>query len=152
MAFGSESPAPLHGVTCRLCDGTAFSTWTAKTKRADAGRALSLGGPVEELSETKMHKSGRLAQITIRGPKAQKTLTGNQFRDLFGPSGRSTWFTRVELSGDWIVADGRGFGHGVGMCQVGASKLAGAARAHRAILAHYYPGAVVALLYPVHES
>jgi stage II sporulation protein D len=151
-AFGDESPAPLRGVTCGLCDGTQFSTWTARVKRADAGRTLALGGPIEEVSASKVHQSGRLAQVTLLGPKGQKTLTGNQFRDLFGAAGRSTWFTRIELSGDWLVVDGRGFGHGVGMCQVGASKLASAARGHLAILAHYYPDAVIGLLYPVHES
>jgi stage II sporulation protein D len=147
-AFGDESPEPLAGVVCGLCEGTQFSTWSARVRRSDAGRALQLGGPVEELSDSKTHPSGRLAQITVRGPKTAKTLTGNQLRDVFGPAGRSTWFTSLELGGDWLVAEGRGFGHGVGMCQVGASKLAGAGRGYRAILAHYYPGAQLSWLFP----
>jgi stage II sporulation protein D len=151
-AFGDESPAPLRGVACGLCDGTQFSRWTAKIGRAEAGRVLLLGGPVEELLDATLHPSGRLAAVTVRGRKGQKALTGNQARDLFGPAGRSTWFTALEIRGEWIFADGRGFGHGAGMCQVGASKLASAGRNHQAILAHYYPGASLAWLYPVHES
>jgi stage II sporulation protein D len=38
---------------------------------------------------------------------------------------------------------GRGFGHGVGLCQYGACGMAGAGRGYREILAHYYPGAML---------
>jgi peptidoglycan hydrolase-like amidase len=43
---------------------------------------------------------------------------------------------------------GRGFGHGVGLCQIGADGMASAPHYHtfRQILAHYYPGASVAPL------
>jgi stage II sporulation protein D len=151
-AFGDESVEPLRGVKCGLCEGTQFSTWSARVKRSDAGRALSFGGPVTEQSDVVVHPSGRLASVNLHGTNVSRKLTGNQFRDLFGPAGRSTWFTRMEISGDSIVVEGRGFGHGVGLCQVGASKLAAAGRGHRAILAHYYPSAVIGRLYPVDES
>jgi stage II sporulation protein D len=151
-AFGDESIPPLRGVTCGFCDGTQFAQWTAKVKRADAGRALSLGGPVTALADHKLHPSGRLAQVDVRGDKASRKITGNQLRDLLGPAGRSSWFTKAEVSGDWIVAEGRGFGHGAGMCQVGAAKLASAGRSAHWILAHYYPDALLGWLYPVHES
>ena len=45
-----------------------------------------------------------------------------------------------------------GFGHGAGMCQVGASRLGAAGRACRDILARYYPGSRAGWLYPVDES
>ena len=38
---------------------------------------------------------------------------------------------------------GGGWGHGVGLCQVGAAVMADRGRDHRAILAHYYPGAAL---------
>jgi stage II sporulation protein D len=151
-AFGDEAPPPLGGARCGLCDGTQFSTWSARAKRADMGRALGLGGPVVDITDASFHKSGRLAQIVAKGSTASKKVTANQFRDLFGSAGRSTWFTRIEVSGDWIVVDGRGFGHGAGMCQVGASRLAGAGRGFQAILSRYYPESTLGWLYPVHES
>lgn len=151
-AFGDESPEPLRGVRCGLCEQSQFGTWTARVGRAEGGRQAGLGGPVDELLDARLLPSGRLAAVTVRGGQAEKTLTGNQVRDLFGPAGRSSWFTSLEIRGDAIVAHGRGFGHGAGMCQVGAAKLASAGRGHQAILAHYYPGAAIAWLYPVHES
>jgi stage II sporulation protein D len=151
-AFGDEAPLPLRGVACGLCDGTQFSTWSARVKRSDAGKALGLGGPVTALIDATFHPSGRLDQIVAEGGGSSKRVGPNQFRDLFGPAGRSTWFTRIDVAGEHIVVEGRGFGHGAGMCQVGASRLAAAGRTCGAILARYYPGASVGWLYPVHES
>jgi stage II sporulation protein D len=151
-AFGDESPAPLRGVPCGLCDGTQFSTWSARVKRADAGKALGLGGPLSALVDATWHPSGRLAGIVAQGGTASRKVAPNQFRDLFGAAGRSTWFTKIELSGDVVAVEGRGFGHGAGMCQVGASKLAAAGRSCRDILARYYPESRVGWLYPVDES
>ena len=39
-----------------------------------------------------------------------------------------------------ILAEGRGNGHGVGMCQAGALEMAAEGRAYTAILGHYYRG------------
>ena len=43
--------------------------------------------------------------------------------------------------------DGRGFGHGVGLCQFGAQGLAKAGYNEFSILAFYYPGSRVARAY-----
>jgi stage II sporulation protein D len=151
-AFGDESAAPLRGAGCGFCEGTQFSTWSAKVRRSDAGRALELGAPIGEVDAADVHASGRLGSIIVRGGGREKRLTGNQFKELFGAAGRSTWFTRITIDGDYLVCDGRGYGHGVGMCQVGAQRLAAARRDHASILAHYYPGATLGLLYPLDGS
>lgn len=47
-------------------------------------------------------------------------------------------------SGDWseVVLHGRGWGHGVGLCQIGAAVMASEGYSYRRILEHYYPGTV----------
>ena len=50
----------------------------------------------------------------------------------------------VDREDDRIVLTGAGWGHGVGLCQIGAAVMADAGKAYREILAHYYPGATVA--------
>jgi len=47
----------------------------------------------------------------------------------------------VEVKGGTVFIRGRGFGHGVGMCQYGAQKQAALGRSAAEILMHYYPGA-----------
>ena len=53
---------------------------------------------------------------------------------------RSPYFA-VQLVGEDFMLEGRGWGHGVGMCQWGAAELARRGLSAREILAYYYPGA-----------
>lgn len=50
---------------------------------------------------------------------------------------RSTFFS-VREEGDKVVLEGRGFGHGVGLCQEGSMRMALAGRSYADILRHYY--------------
>jgi SpoIID/LytB domain protein len=42
-----------------------------------------------------------------------------------------------------IILDGKGWGHGVGMCQIGAAVMGHQGYTYRQILGHYYPGAEI---------
>ncbi len=53
----------------------------------------------------------------------------------------------VHLNGDMILITGRGYGHGVGLCQWGAQALARAGHQEYTILSFYYPGAGVTKAY-----
>jgi stage II sporulation protein D len=55
----------------------------------------------------------------------------------------STWF-EVSRQGDTFSFHGRGWGHGVGLCQKGAAAMAAQGRTMREILAQYFPGAEAA--------
>ena len=46
----------------------------------------------------------------------------------------------IVYDGDDIVLNGRGWGHGVGLCQIGAAMMAARGYDYRQILEHYYPG------------
>ncbi len=46
-----------------------------------------------------------------------------------------------------IVLKGKGWGHGVGMCQIGAAVMGHQGYSYQDILTHYYPGAEIHLLY-----
>ncbi len=52
----------------------------------------------------------------------------------------STWF-EVSQQGDHFLFHGRGYGHGVGLCQKGSAAMAAAGRSTEQILAQYFPGA-----------
>jgi SpoIID/LytB domain protein len=47
----------------------------------------------------------------------------------------------VEKDGADFVLKGKGWGHGVGLCQIGAAMMADKGYDYKQILAHYYPGA-----------
>lgn len=53
----------------------------------------------------------------------------------------------VKVIGETVIINGRGFGHGVGMCQYCAKAMAERGEDHRAMLARFYPGAQIKNLY-----
>jgi stage II sporulation protein D len=52
---------------------------------------------------------------------------------------RSAWFS-LKADGDSIKLTGRGYGHGVGLCQEGAMVMAGKGYSYNDIITFYYPG------------
>jgi len=89
--------------------------------------------------------SGRVARLRLSGLQPD-VIAGDQFRLAIGATKlRSTAFT-VEKQGDRLRFTGRGFGHGVGMCVIGAGRRALRGETAAAILAQYYPGLELTLL------
>jgi stage II sporulation protein D len=93
--------------------------------------------------------SGRVTRLQIRSDAAVYEVTkGNIRRVLELSGGRGPlWSTAFELtpmerSGrlTQLTATGRGWGHGVGMCQWGAMQRSREGHSFRDILAYYYPG------------
>ena len=78
-------------------------------------------------------ESGRIREITVGG----KRLRATEFRLLYGLN--STDITFV-FGKDSITMKTRGFGHGVGMSQVGANSMAQQGYNYKDILMHYYKG------------
>jgi SpoIID/LytB domain protein len=49
----------------------------------------------------------------------------------------------VDREASRFILTGAGWGHGVGLCQIGAAVMAAGGKTYREILAHYYPGTTV---------
>ena len=70
-------------------------------------------------------------------------IPSNKFRLAIDPNIiRSTNF-KVKIKGDIAIFEGRGWGHGVGMCQWGAYFMAKRGFKAEDILRFYYPGAKI---------
>jgi SpoIID/LytB domain protein len=90
--------------------------------------------------------SGRIQTLAIVGDKTTVEVSGDlRIRRLLGGL-KSTLFD-VKRDGRSFVFRGAGFGHGVGMCQLGAIGMAQAGKTRDQILAHYYRGTHVHKLY-----
>ena len=88
--------------------------------------------------------SGRVKTMTFKGTKGQAGLSGNELRSLFGL--KSTLFT-AKLQGSQVVFEGFGFGHGLGISQWGAKRLAADGMKYGDILHHYYAGVTLKKIY-----
>jgi stage II sporulation protein D len=91
---------------------------------------------------------GRIRLLKIQTDKGPILIKGDKVRWAMRPSATdekilpSASFT-VKLAGGKVTAQGKGFGHGVGLCQVGAIGRAKANQNFRQIIEAYYTGVQV---------
>lgn len=142
QASPAASPAPREGAFPTMgaaCSESSLSHWTitlplpasttvAVVERAASGRVLRM----------------RLGERLLEGDEIRRAL---RFQDLQGRwvNLYSTAFRLTHSEAGW-VAEGWGWGHGVGMCQWGARGMARAGRGYVEILTHYFPGTSLAMV------
>lgn len=101
-------------------------------------------GTITDLIPLTRGVSGRISRLKIVGSK-QSRIIGKELlirRWLSQSHLYSSNFT-VERSGSHFILHGCGWGHGVGLCQIGAANMAAHGYDFRQILAHYYPNAKI---------
>ena len=87
-------------------------------------------------------------EVRLASEREPERVPVSRLRRAWAGSIPSTWITAVRVEGADLVLEGRGFGHGVGLCQYGARTLALAGLDHRRILEHFFPGAELAHAWP----
>ena len=137
----------LKSVSCPCENHSPYAHWRAEIGAAELGKAVGLTSAIgcEVISRT---SSGRAARVQVQSEKGgMRTILANQLRTAIGYQKLpSTWF-EVHREGGRFVFEGRGSGHGAGLCQWGARLLAEQGKDYRAILDHYYPGTTVERIY-----
>ncbi len=132
----------------RYCTASAGREWASQLSRADLSAALAARGIArpgwQHLTVARRGESGRA--VTLRLDATE--ISAEDFRLAVGQSLGwnqlpSTWF-EVSQQGDRFYFHGRGWGHGVGLCQKGAAAMAVQNRSSAQILAQYFPGAQAA--------
>ena len=133
----------------------AHAAWRLELDRARLTAALDrdprtrIGKRLDDIKIVRRDRGGRALDVALRGSR-NSVVRGEDLREVlaraFGPrSIRSTSFD-VERSGSTFTFVGRGFGHGVGLCQAGAwARLQAGARPEQ-VLARYYPGTRLVVL------
>ena len=108
-----------------------------------SGRDIGL---LQALEPLETGPSGRIRTLRIVGSK-ETLVVGKELmiRKILSESHLKSSAFKVTTEGDRIILDGRGWGHGVGLCQIGAAVMARRGYDFRQILSHYYPGAELTL-------
>jgi stage II sporulation protein D len=99
--------------------------------------------PFKTLDQLQVLPPARVGQVpTVRvGSAGRKTdLSAYTFRLTAGPGELRSAYFHVRDEGRSLQFDGRGWGHGVGLCQWGARGQALAGRSTTQILQYYYRG------------
>ena len=101
-------------------------------------------GTIESLEPLERGASVRIKYLRITGSKASQ-IVGKELairRALSTSHLKSSNFQVIREGDTWILK-GNGWGHGVGLCQIGAAAMAAAGYDYRQILLHYYTDASV---------
>jgi stage II sporulation protein D len=133
-------------------DGPAESAHAKWRYEASLGAVLAalnkdprtrVGKRLDGLQVLDRDEAGRAGQVAIHGSQ-ELVVRGETLREVLGQAlgartVRSTGFD-VRRTATTYVFEGRGFGHGVGLCQAGALARIRAGEKLTAILQRYYPG------------
>ena len=154
----TSDPAILSQVLNDYDQETAdFYRWTVTYTQEQLSDLLSRKldhnfGQIVELKSLKRGKSGRIYELQIVGTKASLTI-GKELtiRSALSESHLYSSAFDVEMSYSPTLKDipatftlhGKGWGHGVGLCQIGAAVMGAKGYTYREILAHYYPDTVI---------
>lgn len=109
-------------------------------------------GALTDLIVESRGPGGRVVNLRLVGERGMATAVRElPIRRLFGNLNSGAFVLEIERSAAGTLAAvtfrGGGWGHGVGMCQLGAIGRAEAGQSYRQILAHYFNGAQVKTLY-----
>jgi stage II sporulation protein D len=129
----------LKSVADPYCIHSRNATWQIRFSVNDWVnyiRKSGYAGKVEDLSVFNFFQGSRLANYKA-GPFTLPLRTMRSDLNL-----RSTFFS-VYANGDSIVLKGRGYGHGVGLCQEGAMVMAAKGFNYREIINFYYSGVII---------
>ena len=103
----------------------------------DVGRLISME-PLER------GESGRIMKLKIVGDNVT-LIVGKELeiRRILSESHLKSSAFDVSFEGDKVILEGKGWGHGVGLCQIGAAVMASKGYDYKEILQHYYPGSTI---------
>ena len=135
-----------------------FFRWKARYTRGELSALISMRsgqdiGLLESIEPLKRGPSGRIELLSIKGSKSSMVIGKELVIRKFLSTSHlksSAFVVREEKSpdnnaeNDTITLLGAGWGHGVGLCQIGAAMMAVRGYSYRDILLHYYPGSVCA--------
>ncbi len=97
-------------------------------------------GDIVDLRPVKRGPSGRIYELEIQGTKSTVTIGKElEIRRTLSESHLFSSAFVIEKTQDGFTLKGAGWGHGVGLCQIGAAVMAAKGYTYREILQHYYP-------------
>lgn len=133
-----------------FCLRRSASAWHTEIKLTDlqaigATQGWRMPGEIDAVEIVKRSAAHRTVLLQFAGrtgvhvPVSASALRLAVGRALGWNKVRSDWYD-VGVRNGALIFDGRGFGHGVGLCQLGATEMAAERKSSREVLAFYFPG------------
>ena len=122
-----------------------FYRWSEVYDKDELSRLIARRSGVEigdilSVEPLERGESGRIWKLKIEGSEST-LIVGKELeiRRILSESHLKSSAFDVQMEEDKIILKGRGWGHGVGLCQIGAAVMAAKGYTYDQILKHYYP-------------
>ncbi len=127
-------------------------SWTLTVNSADFLRALNLSGTLKNVEVASYDEGNRVKTLKVSTANQDYFININgrsdnlkhrPLREAFGNNQLRSTFFKVWVENGKVVFTGSGWGHGVGLSQWGAKKMAEEGYAYDQILKFYFPGTII---------
>ncbi len=154
-ASGTEiwgRPLPyLPSVACKTGEKSPRAAWVESVPLATLTKSLAglggIRGNVTSLKVASRYAGGYARNIEVRTKAGKFTIAASDLRRIVGYQRLPSTNFSVDVAGGKARFRGKGFGHGVGLCQYCAKGMAEAGDTYDRILLHFYRGAELQTLY-----
>ncbi len=157
----TENPAKVWGmsvpymkpVPCAYCKTSPRYKWDHSityrelTTRLFNAKLMERREGVKQVSIAKFNNLGRAQTIIVKTNKREILMPAQRFREILGFSNVLSTRFRLDTALGVLLVEGRGSGHGVGLCQYGAKGMSDQGYSFDQILKHYYPLAKLEKMY-----
>lgn len=155
-AWTGNPPPYLKSVSCPFCKKSPHYKWekvlskseffsNLRTRLKKIGIKIADDELIKNLKLVKNRKTKRVIKLIITTDKNEYMIPGYNIRTVLGdkndPGGLlKSNLISIKAKDDTVIIEGKGFGHGVGMCQFGAIEMAKKGKSYKQILYRYYSG------------
>ena len=141
-----------HPARCTFCSNSAYFPWKQIfTKNAVLKKFNNAGYKWKSISDISPGKKAsfypRTRTVIISADGKKTEFTANKFRQILGYNKIKSSIFSIKKTSSTYEFTGRGWGHGVGLCQYGAKTLAEQGKSAEFILQYYYPSSVIRRIY-----
>ena len=135
--FGKSYPF-LHSVETG-CTLSPYATWERSIPAAEIEKALNING-IQNIVIKSFTSTNRVKQLDIVHSTGTATVNATDLRKALGWSRLPSTNFSIAADGNLFVFGGKGYGHGVGLCQWSTLQMAREGSKYREILSFFYPG------------
>jgi stage II sporulation protein D len=121
------------------CDLSPYAVWERKIPAGEIETALNLTG-IKEIAITSFTATRRVKTLAISHSSGSLTVKATDLRKQLGWSRLPSTNFDLRKENSTFIFEGKGYGHGVGLCQWSALQMARDGKSYREILAFFYPG------------
>ncbi len=136
----------LRAVTCGYCDYAPGFRWVLEISQREFVNVLRKegirGNRLISLRPGSKTNTGRTKTLRVEMDTGTWDVSASKLRADVGYAAMKSISFSIAMTGDRVSMSGRGYGHGVGLCQYGANGMAGRGFSFREILRHYYGGKI----------